>query len=167
MISTNQESNAAPGSDAEKAEIAPALNLLGKVDEMFFEVRVATSEAGAGRGAARRGSAGGGQCPPRLSPFICARTRACFALFLCRSPRCLVLDSCVCPSLPSIRPSLVQVVNNYAPADDGKDSNVFVTTSYDATSHFESATDEVIDLYRRVTGKELDLTIPAEVETEQ
>ena len=62
---------------------------------------------------------------------------------------------------------LVQVVNNYAPADDGKESNVFVTTSYDATSHFESATDEVIDLYRRVTGKELDLTIPAEVETEQ
>jgi len=92
VISTNQESNAAPGSDAEKAEIKPALDLLGKIDELFFEV-----------------------------------------------------------------------VNNYAPADDGKASNVFVTSSYDATSHFESATDEVIDLYRRVTGKELDLTIPAEI----
>jgi len=39
VISTNQESNAAPGSEAEKAEIRPALDLLGKVDELFFEVR--------------------------------------------------------------------------------------------------------------------------------
>lgn len=39
VISTNQENvNAAPGSEAEKAEIAPALQLLGKIDEMFFEV---------------------------------------------------------------------------------------------------------------------------------
>lgn len=30
--------NAASGSEAEKAEIAPALQLLGKIDEMFFEV---------------------------------------------------------------------------------------------------------------------------------
>lgn len=60
-------------------------------------------------------------------------------------------------------PFAVSQVNNYAPADSGKDSNVFVSSSYDATSHFESATDEVIDLYRRVTGKELDLTIPAEI----
>lgn len=97
VISTNQEnSSAAPGSDAEKAEIAPALNLLGKIDEMFFEV-----------------------------------------------------------------------VNNYAPSGvDPKASNVFVSTSYDATSHFESATDEVIDMYRRVTGKELDLTIAPDLNEE-
>lgn len=70
----------------------------------------------------------------------------------------MLLAFCVLP----LRSLLLQV-NNYAPADSGKDSNVFVSSSYDATSHFESATDEVIDLYRRVTGKELDLTIPAEI----
>ena len=43
VISTNQESGAAAGSDAEKAEIAPALALLGKVDEMFFEVSTKTT----------------------------------------------------------------------------------------------------------------------------
>lgn len=159
MISTNQESNAAPGSDAEKAEIAPALNLLGKVDEMFFEVRAPRDSAGAERRGQR---AGGGHVPqPRGSARLSVCTRAWFSCFRCCSPRLFRFV------VSFARPSLVQVVNNYAPADDGKDSNVFVTTSYDATSHFESATDEVIDLYRRVTGKELDLTIPAEVETEQ
>jgi len=93
VISTNQENlSAQPGSEQEKAELAPALNLLGKIDELFVE------------------------------------------------------------SVP-----------NYQPIQDGRESQVFVTSSYDATSHFESATNEVIDLYSRVTGKEIDLTIPAEI----
>ena len=29
--------------------------------------------------------------------------------------------------------------------------------SYDETSHFEGVTNDVLDLYRRITGKELDL----------
>ena len=128
VISTNQENvNAAPGSEAEKAEIAPALQLLGKIDEMFFEV------------------VSGASAQHSVS------TNRVLAM-------CIVTDI----PLPRVVFRVCQV-NNYAPADSGKDSNVFVSSSYDATSHFESATDEVIDLYRRVTGKELDLTIPAEI----
>jgi Rab GDP dissociation inhibitor len=36
---------------------------------------------------------------------------------------------------------------------------LFVTKSYDATSHFESASDEVLELYQRITGEKLDLNI--------
>jgi len=40
-----------------------------------------------------------------------------------------------------------------------------VTKSYDATSHFESATDDILELYQRLTGEKLDLNIePAEDE---
>ena len=36
---------------------------------------------------------------------------------------------------------------------------MFVTKSYDATSHFESATDEILDIYTRITGEKLDMNI--------
>lgn len=48
----------------------------------------------------------------------------------------------------------------YHPADDGLKDRVFVTKSYDATSHFESATNEVIELYERITQEKLDLSKP-------
>ena len=35
---------------------------------------------------------------------------------------------------------------------------VFISNSFDATSHFESETENVLDLYKQITGKELDLT---------
>ncbi|KXX77359.1 Rab GDP-dissociation inhibitor, partial [Madurella mycetomatis] len=43
----------------------------------------------------------------------------------------------------------------YAPVEDGTKDNVFISKSYDATSHFETTTDDVRDIYRRITGKEL------------
>ncbi|OHE98809.1 GDP dissociation inhibitor [Colletotrichum orchidophilum] len=43
----------------------------------------------------------------------------------------------------------------YEPTDDGTTDNVFVSKSYDASSHFESTTDDVKDIYRRATGEEL------------
>jgi len=45
----------------------------------------------------------------------------------------------------------------YEPTDDGTKDKVFVTTSYDATSHFETTALDVLDVWRRITGKELDL----------
>jgi Rab GDP dissociation inhibitor len=45
------------------------------------------------------------------------------------------------------------------PSDDGKKDNLFVTKSYDATSHFESATDDIMEIYERITGEKLDLNI--------
>ncbi|EWC44106.1 hypothetical protein DRE_07163 [Drechslerella stenobrocha 248] len=44
----------------------------------------------------------------------------------------------------------------WEPADDASD-NVFVSKSLDASSHFESCTDDVKDLYRRMEGRELDI----------
>lgn len=43
----------------------------------------------------------------------------------------------------------------YEPTDDGTKDNVFVSKSYDATSHFESTTDDVRDIYQRATGEPL------------
>jgi Rab GDP dissociation inhibitor len=34
-----------------------------------------------------------------------------------------------------------------------------VTKSYDATSHFEMATDEILEIYTRITGEKLDMNI--------
>ncbi|KKA27360.1 hypothetical protein TD95_003207 [Thielaviopsis punctulata] len=43
----------------------------------------------------------------------------------------------------------------YEPTSDGKTDNVFISKSYDATSHFETTTDDVRDIYRRYAGEEL------------
>lgn len=50
----------------------------------------------------------------------------------------------------------------YAPAHDGTENNLFITTSYDPTSHFESASDDVLSIYKRIFGEDYDLTISAE-----
>ncbi|KAI8956092.1 rab GDP-dissociation inhibitor [Xylaria longipes] len=43
----------------------------------------------------------------------------------------------------------------YEPIDDGKADSIFISKSYDATSHFETTTDDVKDIYHRATGEEL------------
>lgn len=49
----------------------------------------------------------------------------------------------------------IQVVDLYEPVEDGTRDNVFISRSYDATTHFETCTDDVKDIYRRVEGKDL------------
>jgi Rab GDP dissociation inhibitor len=44
------------------------------------------------------------------------------------------------------------------PTDDGVADQVFVTTSYDPTSHFEDASTEVMKMWKTITGEDLDLT---------
>lgn len=46
----------------------------------------------------------------------------------------------------------------FEPIQDGSKDGVFISKSYDATSHFESVTEDVKDIYFRVTGKPLKLT---------
>lgn len=41
------------------------------------------------------------------------------------------------------------------PLEDGTKDNIFISKSYDATSHFETTTDDVRDIYRRAAGEEL------------
>ncbi|KAI8644059.1 GDP dissociation inhibitor [Parasitella parasitica] len=42
-----------------------------------------------------------------------------------------------------------------APIEDGKKDQVFVSRSYDATSHFETVCDDVHDMWKRITGEPL------------
>lgn len=43
----------------------------------------------------------------------------------------------------------------YEPLESGKNDNVFISKSYDASSHFETMTEDVRDVYRRAAGEEL------------
>merc|ERR1712183_591052 len=47
----------------------------------------------------------------------------------------------------------------FQPTDDGLQDNVFVTASYDPTSHFESASREILQIWKTIHGQELELTI--------
>ena len=39
----------------------------------------------------------------------------------------------------------------------------FISKSYDATSHFETAANDVLSLFQRITGTELDMNISADM----
>ena len=54
------------------------------------------------------------------------------------------------------------VTDTFEPVNDGTEDRCFISTSYDATSHFETVADDVLDIYKRITGHELDLTLPKE-----
>lgn len=43
----------------------------------------------------------------------------------------------------------------YEPLEKGDKDNVFLSRSYDASSHFETMTDDVRDIFRRAEGEEL------------
>ncbi|RMZ92528.1 hypothetical protein DV736_g241, partial [Chaetothyriales sp. CBS 134916] len=43
----------------------------------------------------------------------------------------------------------------YEPLESGVNDHVYISRSYDASSHFESMTDDIRDIYRRATGEEL------------
>jgi Rab GDP dissociation inhibitor len=60
----------------------------------------------------------------------------------------------------------VSVTPLYTPITTGQDDNIFITRSYDATSHFETVVDEVQDVWKRVMGKDLVLK-KRDVEVEQ
>lgn len=57
------------------------------------------------------------------------------------------------------------IQDTFAPVEDGSKSKVFITASYDASSHFEATTNEVLALYQRITGEPLDLNVSTEVNT--
>jgi len=54
------------------------------------------------------------------------------------------------------------VSDRFDPTTDGKSDQVYVTSSYDATTHFEGATREVLDMFMRIMGKPIDLSISAD-----
>lgn len=75
----------------------------------------------------------------------------------------------IAPALGLLGPVLemfVSVSNVYSPVDDGSKSNLWVTKSYDATSHFEEASEEILDIYQKIVGEKLDLNIEPSEEDE-
>mmetsp|Transcript_2506 Transcript_2506/g.3851 ORF Transcript_2506/g.3851 Transcript_2506/m.3851 type:complete len:466 (+) Transcript_2506:76-1473(+) len=48
------------------------------------------------------------------------------------------------------------------PVADGTRDKCYISKSYDATSHFETAANDVLSLYERITGEQLDMTISAD-----
>ena len=66
----------------------------------------------------------------------------------------------------SVREKFIRISDRYEPVSPGKfNDGVFISNSFDATSHFESETENVLQLYRHITGKELDLTnLPEDVD---
>ena len=60
-----------------------------------------------------------------------------------------------------------QVSDLYEPKCDGRKSKIFVSKSYDATTHFETTCDDILDLYERVMGEPFKFGDPVNVETVQ
>uniref|UniRef100_A0A8D0A9D1 Rab GDP dissociation inhibitor n=1 Tax=Sander lucioperca TaxID=283035 RepID=A0A8D0A9D1_SANLU len=58
--------------------------------------------------------------------------------------------------LTPIEQKFVSISDQYAPTDMGTDSQIFISRTYDATTHFETTCDDIKDIYRRMTGSEFD-----------
>jgi len=65
-------------------------------------------------------------------------------------------------SIGPVLERFVSVSDLHEPTDDGKASSAFITTSYDATSHFETTCTDIADVWLRATGEALDLSKTAE-----
>ena len=55
----------------------------------------------------------------------------------------------------------------YQPIDTTFKGNVFITSSFDPQSHFENDTDNVLEIYEKIIGHPLDLTLEEEGEAKQ
>jgi len=60
--------------------------------------------------------------------------------------------------LGPVRQKFVSVSDYYVPTDSGLDSQIFISESYDATSHFETTCLDVLDIFKRGTGEEFDFS---------
>ncbi|GBF90185.1 guanosine nucleotide diphosphate dissociation inhibitor [Raphidocelis subcapitata] len=59
--------------------------------------------------------------------------------------------------LGHIDEKFVTVSDVHAPLDDGSRDKCYISTGYDPTTHFETTVEDVLSLYRRITGEVPDL----------
>lgn len=74
-------------------------------------------------------------------------------------------DDDVLPGLKLLGPIMkrfTSVSNTFEPATDGSKDKCFISTSLNATSHFEGDVLDMLSLYKRVTGEDLDMNINAD-----
>jgi len=60
--------------------------------------------------------------------------------------------------LGPIKQKFFQISDVFKPNDDGTGSQLFISKSYDATSHFETTCLDVLDIFKRGTGEEFDFS---------
>ncbi|XP_063702069.1 rab GDP dissociation inhibitor alpha [Culicoides brevitarsis] len=60
--------------------------------------------------------------------------------------------------LQPIAQKFVTVSDYYEPTDNGLDSQIFISQSYDATTHFETTCMDVLDIFKRGTGEDFDFS---------
>jgi len=53
----------------------------------------------------------------------------------------------------------VSISDIHEPTNDDAAESLYITKSYDATSHFESSSKDVLRIYEQITGEKLDLNI--------
>lgn len=60
----------------------------------------------------------------------------------------------------------VSVSTIYEPLDAASQEaqGLWITSSYDATSHFETASEEILQMYEKIVGEKLDLNIEPDEE---
>ncbi|KAI3870867.1 hypothetical protein MKW92_024376 [Papaver armeniacum] len=61
--------------------------------------------------------------------------------------------------LGSVDETFFDIYDVYKPTNKEDDDNCFISTSYDASTHFESTVQDVLAMYHKITGKEVDLTV--------
>ncbi|KAG5408284.1 hypothetical protein IGI04_004603 [Brassica rapa subsp. trilocularis] len=49
--------------------------------------------------------------------------------------------------------------DTYVPTNKQEEDNCFISGTYDATTHFESTVEDVLEMYTKITGKTLDLSV--------
>merc|ERR1711935_906250 len=60
--------------------------------------------------------------------------------------------------LGPVKQKFIQISDVFEANDDGTSSNLFISKSYDATSHFETTCLDVLDVFRRGTGEDFDFS---------
>lgn len=48
------------------------------------------------------------------------------------------------------------ILDTYEPIEDGSKDNVFISKSYDASTHFETCSSDIVDIFERITGEKFD-----------
>lgn len=60
--------------------------------------------------------------------------------------------------LGNIRQKFVTVSDYFEPSDLGETSQIFISSSYDATTHFETTCKDVLNIFKRGTGEDFDFS---------
>lgn len=68
--------------------------------------------------------------------------------------------------LGPIMDMFVSVSTLYDPLENGKNSGLWISKSYDPSSHFEVASNDILEIYESLTGEKLDLNIQPEDDEE-